>query len=100
MSMNVTKERFQSALNSEFSMHIENADVPIALQLVQFESKVNTPIQECFSLLFRAPADAPAVQMLCTLGHADLGAQEIFLVPVKKNADGLFYEAVFNRLLT
>jgi len=99
MSINISKERFQAALNSEFAMQVENADAPIALQLVKFESKISTPTQECFSMLFRAPADAPEVQMTYTLDHADLGAQEIFLVPVKKNADGLFYEAVFNRLL-
>ena len=99
MSAVIPKERFENALHTEFLMQVENIEAPVPLQLVQFESKINTPRQECFTLLFRGPVDAPSVQLLCKLTHVDLGIQEIFLVPVKKNADGLFYEAVFNRLL-
>ena len=44
-----------------------------------------------FSLVFRAPAGDPYPQAIYAVEHAELGAFEIFLVPV---AEGL-YEAVF-----
>jgi hypothetical protein len=49
-----------------------------------------------FSLLFRgpqAPVLAPAIQRL---GHRDLGDIEIFLGPIRVDADGTTYEAVFS----
>jgi hypothetical protein len=33
------------------------------------------------------------------LEHDKIGAIDLFLVPVRKDEQGLYYEAVFNRLL-
>jgi hypothetical protein len=98
MSTNVTKEAFAAALNTEFAMHLEGSEA-ISLKLVQHQVPLMSAVQECFTLLFQAPLHAPNEQSLRTLQHATLGELEVFLVPVKKTEEGLFYEAVFNRLL-
>ena len=98
MSINVTKEAFAAALNTEFTMNLEASET-MPLKLVQYQVPLLNAVQECFSLLFQAPLHAPNEQSLRILQHKTLGELEIFLVPVKKTEEGLFYEAVFNRLL-
>jgi hypothetical protein len=48
--------------------------------------------------MFRAPADVPPEQGSYRLEHQSLSAMELFLVPVKRDATGVFFEAVFNTL--
>ena len=70
------------------------------ITLVEVKNVISNKIQECFSLLFRTSAeDAPIFQQLFRLKHDAFGEMELFLVPVKKNENGIFYEAVFNKLL-
>ncbi len=48
--------------------------------------------------MFRAPVDAPVEQRIYTLTHPVLNTLQMFLVPVGRSAEGVFYEAAFNRL--
>ena len=48
-----------------------------------------------FSLLFRGPKELRAPQQIYKLAHAELGALEIFLVPLRPDANGTKFEAVF-----
>ena len=48
-----------------------------------------------FSLLFRATIKAPMPQRIYRVEHDAMGAYEIFLVPVGKDATGVLYEAIF-----
>lgn len=68
--------------------------------LKKCDTRTDTPLQECFSLIFVAREDTLPVQMMRSLKHATLGEMSIFLVPVKRDATGLHFEAVFNRLRT
>ena len=91
-----SKNEFLSVLNSVFSVHLpEGKDFDLCL--VKVDEIVSNEIQENFTLLFKASVDAPPSQSIYRLEH-DLGAMEIFLVPVKKDENGLYYEAVFNHL--
>ena len=93
-----TKQEFSDALDSCFQAHI--ADGPdFDLFLIEFEDIVSNATQENYSLLFRATVDAPPVQNIYRVEHETLGAMDLFLVPVKKDENGLYYQAVFNRLL-
>ncbi len=49
-----------------------------------------------FSLLFRGPAEPVLVQRIWRLEHSELGALEIFLVPIGGDDKGMRYEAVFS----
>lgn len=92
------RETFAEHLNTNFTAQTD-AEKEFEITLVEAKSIISNKIQECFALLFCAPPDAPAVQQSFQLDHNTLGKMELFLVPVKKNEDGLFYEAVFNRIL-
>lgn len=49
-----------------------------------------------FSLLFRVPPGLALTQRIYALEHPMLGRLDIFLVPIRQEADGLVLEAVFN----
>ena len=49
-----------------------------------------------FSLVFRSPPGAPLPQRIYRLHHEELGALDLFLVPIGPDADGMLYEAVFS----
>ena len=38
-------------------------------------------------------------QMIYSLEHPALGAFELFLVPIKRSSEGVFFEAVINRAI-
>ncbi len=62
------------------------------------EGAATSPANQQFSLLFRAPLDAPLEQRIYSVAHAELGRFDLFLVPVARDAAGVQYQAVFNRL--
>ena len=93
-----TRDAFAAELNTIFKAQAD-AETTFEMTLVEVKSVISNKIQECFALLFCASPDAPVVQQSFQLKHDVLGEMELFLVPVKKNESGVFYEAVFNRLL-
>ena len=48
-----------------------------------------------FSLVFRGPSTQVLPQRTYQLTHADLGALELFLVPLGPDTEGMRYEAAF-----
>jgi len=50
-----------------------------------------------FSLLFRLPQTPLLPQAMYTFQHEEIGTFPLFIVPVGRDAEGLQYEAVFNR---
>jgi hypothetical protein len=54
--------------------------------------------QERFSIVFRGPGERLLQQGTYEMRQDHLGAFELFLVPVGQDQDGVYYEAVFNRL--
>lgn len=97
MSSLPTKATFASRLHTKFTMRADESQ-PIELELVDVRCHAAAVTHESFSLMFRAPVEAPARQGSYRLEHESLEAIEIFLVPVKIDDSGLFFEAVFNYL--
>jgi hypothetical protein len=48
-----------------------------------------------FALLFRTTLGVPMPQRIYRVEHDAMGAYDIFLVPVGKDATGVLYEAIF-----
>ncbi len=92
---NLHYDDFLAHLNSRFQMKVGEATHELELTNVIENSP--SPRQEQFVLHFRAPLTAPPNQSIYELTHGQLGSGTMFLVPVNRNAEGLFYEAVFNR---
>jgi hypothetical protein len=54
--------------------------------------------RECFSLIFLADDTARLPQNTYAVEHKSLGSFQLFVVPIRGNTNGRYYEAVFNRL--
>jgi hypothetical protein len=52
-------------------------------------------IRTPFRLLFRGPSEPALPQRIYRLEHEAIGALEIFIVPVARDAAGVHYEAIF-----
>lgn len=92
------RETFAEHLNTNFTARTED-EKTFETSLIEVKSIIFNELQECFALLFYAPSDAPPFQQSFQIEHKTLGKMELFLVPVKKDENGLFYEAVFNRII-
>ena len=92
-----SREGFSGVINTEFRVN-NGEEEDFEIRLVSVDEIVSNDIQENFTLLFRAPFDAPQQQGIYRLEHDNVGAMDLFLVPVKQDESGLYYEAVFNQL--
>lgn len=93
-----TKDEFSGQVGSVF--RARSADgAETDLKLVDLEELVANEVQENFTLLFVAAGDTPPVQGMYRMSHEQLGGMEIFIVPVKKDDKGVYFEAVFNNLV-
>lgn len=97
MLENFTIQTFSEQLNTNFRFRLSESDVMEA-QLIEVKDIGTTPIQEQFSLFFRAPRDRPPLQSLYRVEHEKLGEFDLLLVPIRADAESMYYEAVFNRL--
>ena len=93
-----SKTSFSENLNTRFRAVLQDSPV-IEMELIEIVDRKSTPSQEQFSLLFLAPPDAPIQQGTFRLDHERLESGELFLVPVSKDDKGVYYQAVFNRLI-
>ncbi len=98
MLKNWTQELFEQNLNTYFE--VDNPAVgDVNLELLSVTPLVSSPAVMAFSVLFRGPLDQSFGQGMLPVCHARMGQAELFLVPVAREADGMRYEAVFNRLV-
>lgn len=93
----LTREGLLEQLNSKFLMRRADGE-PLELVLASVTELPSAPGQEQFSVIFQAPLNAPPMQGIYELEHAQFGTFGIFLVPVGRDQQGLQYEAFFNRL--
>lgn len=89
---------FKSQLNTKFQARVGEAK-PFECELIEARAGASSPKIEVFTLVFRGPTDSPRLTETYSLTHDKLGTMEVFLSPFKADAQGLYYEAVFNRLI-
>lgn len=88
---------FSRQLDTVFRTRLNDGS-DLDLRLVKLDEHVVNATQENYSLLFQAPSETQAAQSIYRLDHDTLGEMDLFLVPVKRDESGLYYEAVFNLL--
>lgn len=93
----LTREALSELVNSKFLMHLKEGE-PLELELMAVTPLPSAPGQDQFSVIFRAPSNAPLVQNIYQLEHPQFGVFGIFLVPIASNQAGIQYEALFNRI--
>ena len=97
MEPSLTHDEFSRAANTKFQVEIdENTRVDLDLILVS-DVKLY-PQQEEFVLEFRGPLDMFLGQGPRNFSHEQMGRFELFIVPVRQDQQGFYYEAIFNRL--
>lgn len=93
------RDAFAAAVSSGFVVR-SGDESPIELTLLECNTLVDSTAQECYTLLFRGPADLPPVQGIYSLENDQLGKIDLFLVPIKRDDHGIYLEAVMNHLLS
>jgi hypothetical protein len=89
----LTKETFEPIMGG-VSLG-EGQTLPLELSAVLGTGLQGMAKREQFSLHFRGPASPSLMQRTYHLENAQLGPLEIFLVPIRRDATGMIYEAVF-----
>ena len=87
---------FAEHLHSTFRVHHDSAVIELVLIAVSDSSTLR---QVMFSLLFRGPFLPALAQQIYAFEHDGLGRFDLFIVPVRQDTQGLYYEAIFNRLV-
>jgi len=80
-------DRFLIASPAEPAFEVELIEVS--------ESEAPGPERQQFSLVFRGGPDQPLPQRIYRVEHDELGALEIFLVPIGPDEVAQRYEAIF-----
>ena len=97
MEASLTHEAFTQHANTKFQVPIDE-NTAVELELVDVSELKLYPRQEEFSLEFRGPLNMFLGQGVRNFQHEQMGNFELFIVPVQQDAQGFYYEAVFNRI--
>ena len=91
-------QRFAAAANQTFDVSLGEAGVTMTLVEVKPLPPHPHPgmLREPFSLLFRCESPVILPQRAYRMKNATVGAHDIFLVPIAREAQGVVYQAVFN----
>ena len=97
MEPSLTHEEFSKAKNSKFQVQFDE-NTHVDLDLVAVSDIKLYPQQEEFAIEFRGPLEMFLGQGPHNFSHEQMGQFELFIVPVKQDEQGFYYEAVFNRI--
>lgn len=92
----LTHEALSENLNTKFQVSADD-NKTVELELAEVSEIKLYDKQEQFAIVFRGPRDSFLGQGLRSLDHEKLGQSDLFLVPIREDAEGYYYEAVFNR---
>ena len=85
---------FSGHLGTSFRIYPDDSST-LDLGLVS-ATELNEGSERPFSIVFRGPRDPLLPQRIYRMEHEEIGAFEIFLVPIGPDEEGLLYEAIFN----
>lgn len=93
----LTIETFQSLVGEAFAFAAPDAENPIDVRLEDVTALGNAAPgrREPFALHFRGPAAPILPQSIYPVTSYQLGALDLFLVPIGRDAAGVLYEAIF-----
>ncbi len=95
MHESLTARHFQPHVGTDFA--VAGHEPAVALKLIAVSKGGHpAPGREPFSLTFSGPLEPLLPQAIYSFEHELLGALDIFIVPVSRDAESVQYEAVFN----
>ena len=96
MLENFTVGMFSEYLGDTFRVYPDASD-PLDVELISATGSGEGPEGgRPFSIVFRGGGNVALPQRTYRMEHPEIGAFEIFLVPIGPDGEGLRYEAVFN----
>ena len=93
----LSHEVFTQNINTKFQIQIDEQRC-VELELTEVSELKLYPQQEQFAIEFHGPLDMFLEQGTWSCTHKEMGQFELFLVPIRRDEQGFYYEAVFNRL--
>ena len=98
--INPNRSDFARHLGEVFKVRkspLEEVSVELT-EITSISSSMPAFDEESFSALVRGPQNRPLEQDTYVVEHATMGAFPLFIVPVYPDGEGLYYQAIFNRL--
>jgi hypothetical protein len=96
MTEQVPYAAFAEHIGSTFTIYY-NAEATLQVHLASAtELQAPTPEGHSFQLIFQSHQREYLPQGSFRFSHPALGEQQIFIVPIGPNAQGMRYEAIFN----
>jgi len=94
----LTEEEFSKHVGTEFCADFGEQKINLTLAEVKpyTVDQMGDKNMERFSLFFEGPPDLLIPQQSVPLRHEAMGEMEVFLVPIRGDANAFRYEAVFN----
>lgn len=92
----LTHQEFTDNLDTRFTVQTDTGSIEV--ELTELSDLHSHPGQEYFSIVVRGPNEVFLDQGLRHFAHPVLGEFELFIVPIKQDSLGYYYEAIFNRL--
>lgn len=91
---------FASLLHTRFTFKAgESAAVSLELvEVSEARTSGRNKVTESFSIVFRGPNDAMLAQDSYEVEHPELGSFPLFITAIGQDAEGYYYQAIFNRL--
>jgi hypothetical protein len=97
MEARLDHEIFSKYLNTQFRIFVDGSN-SIYAELSEINDLQLSPQQERFAIIFRGPREPILNQAMYRFEHDEMGEFNLFIVPIRQDDDGTFYEAVFNRM--
>ena len=97
MEASLTHEAFTQLAGTKFKVQVDE-NTGVELELAEVSELKLYPRQEEFTIVFRGPSDAFLDQGVRLFTHDQIGEFELFIVPIRQDGQGYYYEAVFNRI--
>ena len=97
MAATLEHEIFSRYLNTNFRIFLGESDT-VEAELSTVGERLLSPSQERFAIIFRGPREPLLNQGSYRFEHDEMGEFILFLVPLRQDEDGTFYEVCFNRM--
>jgi hypothetical protein len=97
MEAALTHEAFNQQAGTKFQVQVDDNN-NVEVELVDVSELKVYPRQEEFTIQFLGPAGTFLGQGVRSFLHDQMGQFEIFIVPVRQDEQGFYYDAIFNRI--
>lgn len=96
MDDSLSQEAFAENVNSKFHVSTDDTN-QVELELAEVSELKQLKSHDQFAVVFRGPLNFFMGQGMRSFDHGKLGQFELFIVPIRQDEQGYYYEAVFNR---